>query len=330
MRRVAVNMRQPHSLRLAAALLAAAVLLLLPGAASAAEKPTVTTGGASNVAIDSATIAGSTNPNGQATTYFFQYGPTKVYGSTTPEGNAGAGKTAVKVSAPLTGLAPATTYHYRLVARNATGMTLGGDKTFKTKRQPLGVSLAATPNPVPFGSGTTLAGTLTGTGNANRQIQLQQNSFPYTSGFANVGNPQLTDANGNFSFAVLSVPLNTQFRVLMPQNSNVVSPIVSVGVAVQVTARRHIHRISSTRSRVRFYGVVRPARDGAQVAIQKFRHGRWVTINGTITHHAKSTFSRYSKRLKLRRGGTFRVWVGIVDGNYVSNASRKFRFHLRH
>jgi hypothetical protein len=36
------------------------------------------------------------------------------------------------VSAPLTGLAPGTTYHYRVVATTATGNALGADKTFKT------------------------------------------------------------------------------------------------------------------------------------------------------------------------------------------------------
>jgi hypothetical protein len=32
----------------------------------------------------------------------------------------------------LTGLRPATTYHYRLVATNAAGKTLGVDRTFTT------------------------------------------------------------------------------------------------------------------------------------------------------------------------------------------------------
>ena len=65
-------------------------------------------------------------------------------------------------------------------------MTLGGDRTFKTLRQPLGVVLAATPNPAPFNGPTTLAGTLTGTGNANRSVVLQANPFPYTQGFVAV------------------------------------------------------------------------------------------------------------------------------------------------
>ena len=129
---------------------------------------------------------------------------------------AGTGKKRVAVTASLGGLAPATRYHYRLVAKNSKGRVFGGDRTFKTKPQPLGVTLAATPNPVGYGKATTLAGNLTGTGNAGRQIVLQMNPFPYTQGFQNLGNPQVTDAAGGFSFPILSATLNAQFRVLMP------------------------------------------------------------------------------------------------------------------
>ena len=141
----------------------------------------------------------------------------------------------------LSGLAPATTYHYRLVAHNRHGLVTGADRTFKSKPQPLGVSLAATPNPMPFGSPVTLAGQLTGTGNGNRQVVLQSNPFPYTQGFQNASNVQVTDAAGNFSFPLLSVPLSTQYRVQMPQKPAVVSPIVSLGVAVTLTTHVSAH-----------------------------------------------------------------------------------------
>ncbi len=41
----------------------------------------------------------------------------------------------------MIGLTAATTYHYRLIARNADGTTTGGDRSFKTANQPLGFSL---------------------------------------------------------------------------------------------------------------------------------------------------------------------------------------------
>lgn len=303
-----------------------ALALVAPAGALAAAKPGVTTGAAASVGQQTVTLTGSVDPNERATNYYFQYGTTTAYGALTPQTAAGAGNAARAVAAAVNALAPATTYHYRLVARNALGTTRGADRTFRTRRQPLGVSLTATPNPVPFGGATVLAGTLSGTGNANRQVVLQGNPFPYTQGFANVSNVQVTNAQGGFAFPLLSVPITTQYRVLMPQNTSIVSPIVTTGVAVLVSTSISTSRVRRG-NRVRFSGTIRPARDGAQIAFQKFSRGRWVTIGGTITRHGGKSFSRYSRRVKINRGGKFRVFAGIVDGNYVSNTGRERRIH---
>lgn len=302
------------------------VALIAPAGALAAAKPGVTTGAAASVGQQTVTLTGSVDPNQRATTYFFQYGTTTTYGVSTPTTVAGAADAARAVAAAVAGLAPATRYHYRLVAHNDLGTTRGADRSFRTKRQPLGVSLAATPNPVPFGGATVLGGTLTGTGNAGRQVVLQGNPFPYTQGFANAGNAQVTNAQGGFAFPLLSVPLNTQYRVVMPQNTAIVSPIVSVGVAVLVSTSISTSKVRRG-GRVRFSGTIRPARDGAQIAFQKLSRGRWVTIGGTITRHGGKSFSRYARSVRINRGGTFRVFAGIVDGNYVSSTGRERRIH---
>ncbi len=297
--------------------------LIAPGAALAAPaKPGAATGAAQAVGAQGARLTGRVDPNQSPTTYVFQYGTSTRYGAKTPlpDGSAGAGASPRNVSAATAALAPATLYHYRLVARNAKGATAGADRTFSTQPQPLGVTLAANPNPIPAGGGTTLSGTLSGTGNGGRQVVLQDNPFPYTRGFANLGNAQVTDANGNFAFTLLSVPVTTQYKVLMPQKSSVVSPIVIAGVAVRVSthvSHTHIHR----GSRVRFSGTIRPARDGVQVAFQKHRDGRWITIGGTVARHAGSSFSRYARSVKINRGGTYRVFAG-VEGEFVSGTGR--------
>jgi hypothetical protein len=305
-----------------------AAVLLLPSGALAAGKPAVTTGGVADVTFQSARLTGKVNPSGAATTIYFQYGTTTKYGAQTAPVPVGAGTTTRTVVADIAGLTGKTTYHYRLVAENSHGVVSGADRSFTTKAQPLGLTLVATPNPVPFGGATTLSGTLTGTGSAGRAVILQGNPFPYTAGFAPVGNPQLTNAQGAFAFPLLSVPINTQYRVLVQDKPSVQSPIVNVGVAVRVSTHVHTTRRSAHSIVVRFSGTVRPARDGAQVAFQKARHGTWVTIGGTITHHGGTSFSRYSKHVTIRRGGTFRVLVGIVDGNFVSNAGRSVRLHV--
>ncbi len=94
--------------------------------------PTVTTGAASNISSNSATLNGSANPNLLATTIYFQWGTTTAYGSTTASQSIGSGSQAVNVSANLSGLAPSTTYHYRLVASNSGGTTYGADASFAT------------------------------------------------------------------------------------------------------------------------------------------------------------------------------------------------------
>jgi hypothetical protein len=304
--------------------------LALPALAHAAStKPGVTTGGIANATPSTMTLLGKVDPNGAATTFVFRYGTTTLYGGETPAVSAGAGNANVNVVANLAGLAPATTYHYRLIAHNRNGTTSGADRTFKTPRQPLGLTLAALPNPVPFGAGTTLVGNLSGTGNVGRQIVLQQNPFPYTAGFTLVGNPQLTTANGAFAFPLLSVPVNTQYRVLIPDRPEIASPLLSVSVAVRVSTS-----VSTTRVRsgglVRFFGTLRPARVGTQIGIQKLNSkGNWITVAGTITHRLTSTASRYSKRVRIRRGGTYRVFAAVVDGNYVSAAGRLVKIRRR-
>ena len=60
------------------------------------------------------------DPGGIAASYRFEYGPTSAYGSSTPvpEGSVGEGVEARAVWASASGLAPGSTYHYRVVATN--------------------------------------------------------------------------------------------------------------------------------------------------------------------------------------------------------------------
>jgi hypothetical protein len=313
-------MQSRRAIGIAAAALAA---LIAPAAASAAAKPVVTTGGASSVGQTTVTLNGRVNPREADTTYFFQIGPTSLYGTNTAPAPAGNGNRAIRVSVPVTGLAPATTYHFRIVAQNRRGLVKGKDRTFRTQRQPLGVTLAATPDPIRAGRSTTLAGQLTGTGSAGRQVVLQANPFPYTQGFQNVTNAQVTDANGGFAFPLLSVPVNTQYRVLMPQRPEVTSPVVVLETAVGVTTRVR-NRRGDRRRRLRFSGRIFPAAPGSQVFIQKFRRNRWVNIARTFARDSGPSFSRYSRRVRQRRGGRYRVWAN-VQGAYIGNVGRTVR-----
>jgi hypothetical protein len=318
-----------HTMKRWPAATAAAIgTLALAGGVAQAAVPTVSTGGANGVTFNAATLHGTVNPRGLATTDYFEYGTTRRYGSRTPDTSAGGGSKNVAVKASIGGLTSNTTYHYRIVASNPSGVTSGGDRTFTTRRQPLGLALQANPNPVVFGAGVTVAGQLTGTGNAGKQVVLQQVAFPYTSKFANVGNPVVTDANGAFTFAALALPSTMQLRV-QTTDGKVTSPAATVGVAVRVETRVGTYRVTRGHM-VRFSGVTHPGRDGAQYAVQKRgRSGQWVTVAGGITHRGSANYSGFSRHVRIRRGGDYRVYVRIVDGNYTSGIGRTIHIRSR-
>ncbi|MBI5104603.1 MAG: hypothetical protein HZB46_06390, partial [Solirubrobacterales bacterium] len=101
---------------------------------TAAGAPSATTEGATSVAPTGATINATVNPQNAATTYRFEWGTDTSYGTDVPLGGAAAGSdgTDHAVSAPLTGLLPNRTYHFRVVATSSGGTTAGEDRTFTT------------------------------------------------------------------------------------------------------------------------------------------------------------------------------------------------------
>lgn len=118
--------------RIFAAVLATGLLVAVPAAVGASAAPTVITGAAGTLTANGAQLSATVNPNGESTTYAFQYGTTTNYGSTTTTTSAGSGTSAVTVHATVGGLQSGTTYHYRVVATNTTGSSPGSDMSFTT------------------------------------------------------------------------------------------------------------------------------------------------------------------------------------------------------
>jgi hypothetical protein len=308
---------------LSAGILASALLALSISSAQAAAPPppmppSVTTGGTSNVTYSSAILYGFVNARGQATNYFFQYGTTKGYGAQSPLAPAGNGTITIKVSQAVTGLRPFTTYHYRIVAVGPGGAKTGGDRAFTTPKVPLSLAIAAAPNPVVFGNPFLIEGNLLGTGASTHEIVLQVNTFPYLGGFKNVGNPEVTNSTGGFSFPVLGLLENAQLRVVTVGKPLVYSPVVTETVAVRVSFHvRRAHR----HGYVRFYGTVAPAEVGAQVGFQFLRPGKSVNEGGTVVRPGTATVGSFSGRMRLRHRGLYRALVKVSDGGHVSNYS---------
>ena len=94
--------------------------------------PAVETGRPSQAAGGAIALAGSVDPEGAATTYYFEYGRTAGYGSRTAAVSAGEGNVAVPANQSIGTLAPDTVYHFRLVAANPGGTSFGADQAFET------------------------------------------------------------------------------------------------------------------------------------------------------------------------------------------------------
>jgi hypothetical protein len=296
-------------------------------AAAAATPPGVATGKATGVAQQVATLNGTVNPHGVPTAFYFQYGRTTSYGTRTPTGDAGNGTKAVPVSAALTGLQPNALYHFRLVAFSTAGTTRGGDHRFRTLQVPTILSITASPNPVVYGGVVSVSGVLTGPEVSGKTVALQASAFPFTSPFQQIGNSVLTTAQGAYSF-VVTPTLTTHLRVLDQSKPAVRTTTVIESVALNVTLR--VRRSHRRPGRFRFSGRVTPTRVGNAVLIQRRRHKRWKTIRVALTRSGTQVYSRFSRRLRLPRGGRFRAVVRTAGGDYVDGVSRTVRVRFRH
>ena len=103
--------------------------------------------GAPSVTATGASFNGIVDPNGSATTAYFQYGLDLKYSKpgssgpnyteSTPQQSVGGDFANHFVSATVTGLVPNALYHARMVATNKNGTTFGPDITFSTSHGPV-------------------------------------------------------------------------------------------------------------------------------------------------------------------------------------------------
>jgi hypothetical protein len=93
---------------------------------------------ASGVSQFSATLQAILDPGLIPASYHFEYGTTSAYGSIAPEPDRYVipGEAEDRVSQIITGLQPATTYHYALVATDVAGTVTGPEETFTTPSVP--------------------------------------------------------------------------------------------------------------------------------------------------------------------------------------------------
>jgi hypothetical protein len=114
--------------------------------------PTAITGAITSLTQTTASVTGTTDTAGLPATYTFELGtttstyPTHIYGTI----SAGGGGGETPLAASVSGLAPGTTYHYRLTVTDQAGSTTGIDQTFTTPGFPPTILQPPTPLLIPF------------------------------------------------------------------------------------------------------------------------------------------------------------------------------------
>ena len=97
-----------------------------------AKPPTVTTGDASDITLNAATLKGVVNANGLTAAAWFEYGTTSGGPYLNSNTQTVTGSSDTPISIGISGLSAGTKYYYRLVAENTAGKSEGEEKEFIT------------------------------------------------------------------------------------------------------------------------------------------------------------------------------------------------------
>jgi hypothetical protein len=320
--------------------LALVALVALPSASPATATPkakpkkkvVVSTGAATHILDTSALLNASINPNGNQTSYYFQWGTTTSYGSQTPTVVVGADTTRVKVGQSISGLQAGVTYHYRVVAVvSGEAPVLGRDRTLFTGKSTPKLEIPRNVDVV-VGTPFVVSGTLTGPNNTHQTVELQGSTYPYREAFMALGPTTVTGPTGQFFFAVSPIAANTQLRAITVGG---LRPLYSRTEIVHAQAKVVLRvRTSRTRGLVRLYGTVTPAAVGAKVLLQVHEAvkpgvgkpgaevtARFVDQFTTVVKKAGKSFSRFSVVVNVRVGGRYRAVVQLRNGAVVTGYS---------
>jgi len=213
-----------------------------------------------------------------------------------------------------------------LLAMTAVAATAAGGSALAAKppKPPAAaLSINASTTHVVYGGAVTIFGALTGTGNANAPLTLQQAPFPYTT-YTTVASGR-TNALGAYTFGGLHPGLNTRYRVRAKH-------VTSASKQVFVRYRVSLSVSDSTPKRgqrVRFSGVVSPVATGRLLLIQRRgSDGVYRTVGRTTLTPRTTTSSRYSLTKKIFSSGRYRAHIGADAAHEPGNSpTRGLRVH---
>jgi hypothetical protein len=286
--------------------------------------PAVARTGVAQAGPESATLRSTIDPNGADTSYFFEYGRTRSFGSRTPDRTLAEGDTGVEVTEALAGLQPFRRYYFRVVATNSAGTARSQTRSLVTARKPTAITLEVDGR-TPWSEGIEVFGRVSGVGINGIPVGLERQEFDFTGPFSSVGTPfpVRADRSGRFRIFVPSLFTTTRLRALTHTAVQVISEPVTAPVTVLVGAARRV-----TRKRARIRGSVRPAVPNGRAVLQRrSRTGRWAFVKGGRLFPLGESRSRYAfsvKRARTARRYRVRVFPRD-DGAHYSASSRSVK-----
>jgi hypothetical protein len=181
------------------------------------------------------------------------------------------------------------------------------------------LTIKASATAMTFGNSVTVSGVARNIA-AGTIVELQENPYPY-AGFKASGKTAVVDPAGNYSIAGVVPQAHTQYKVVAKTSPPTESGTVFVTVRLKVSFA--VGDLTPKRgASVRFYGTAAPAHDGKPVLIQRKTATGYRTVGRTVLLDNGTATSKYSKKLRIRSTGTYRVIVESVDQDHDNGTSR--------
>jgi hypothetical protein len=181
------------------------------------------------------------------------------------------------------------------------------------------LTLTASATAVTFSTSLTLSGAVKNIP-AGTTVELYANPYPY-AGFKVSGKTAVVDPAGNYAITGVVPQAHTQYKVVAKTSP----PTESGTTFVRVRLKTSFSVSDLTPKRgasVRFFGTVAAAHDGKPVLIQRKTATGYKTITRTVLLDNGTATSKYSKKLRIRSTGTYRVVVQSVDQDHDDGTSR--------